>query len=184
MQQQRQMHQMPGNYPPPYPQQRPRAPQMVGFQGGGFTPDQQYALQGLKPPVNPQQIGGVLQQSLQGQPNQGVMGPPTPQHMQQHVMQSVRSPPPIKSPQPTPSTRAAPSPRGQPSPSPRTQQSPHHMPSHSPAPQVVGVGNDMHNHMHPHQSPVPGVPPDNIGGPIEGGLLNAQDQLSKYVEQL
>lgn len=177
MMQQRQM-QMPSNYLPPYPQQRARAP-MGGFPGGGFAPDQQYALQhGLKPPNNQQ--GGVLQSSLQqqqGQMNQNVMGPPTPHNsMQQHVMQSVRSPPPIKSPQPTPSPRAAPSPRAQPSASPRAQPSPHHLPSHSPAPQQ-----DMHNHMHPHQSPA-----SNDMGPTNDGSiqLTAQDQLSKFVEQL
>lgn len=178
MMQQRQM-QMPPNYLPPYPQQRARAP-MGGFPGG-FPQDQQYALQhGLKPPNNQQ--GGVLQSSLQqqGQMNQNVMGPPTPHNsMQQHVMQSVRSPPPIKSPQPTPSPRAAPSPRAQPSASPRAQPSPHHLPSHSPAPQQGGP--DMHNHMHPHQSPASN---DNMGPTNDGVQLTAQDQLTKFVEQL
>lgn len=172
-QQQRQMH----NYPaPPYPQ-RPRAPQMGGYPSG-FAPDQ-YSLQQMKA-NNPQQGGMMAGGMQQGGPNQGVMGPPTPQHtMQQQMMHNVRSPPPIRSPQPTPSPRAAPSPRAQPSASPRAQPSPHHLPSHSPVPQP---GNDMHNHLHPHASPVGGGPPDNIGPGNDG--LTPQDQLSKFVEQL
>lgn len=190
----RQMQQMNYAPAPPYPQ-RPRAPQMGGFQGGGFTPDQQYVMQqGLKP-NNPQQGGGVMPPSaaqiVQGQPNQNVMGPPTPHSMQQQLMQSVRSPPPIRSPQPTPSPRSAPSPRAQPSASPRAQPSPHHLPSHSPAPQTAGGGAggpDLHNHMHPHQSPIAGGPTTADGvGVVPGGdpsSLNAQDQLTKFVEQL
>lgn len=174
-QQQRQMH----NYPaPPYTApHRPRAPQMGGYQAG-FGPDQ-YSLQQMKA-NNPQQAGMMGGGMQQGGPNQGVMGPPTPQHaIQQQLMHSVRSPPPIRSPQPTPSPRAAPSPRAPPSASPRAQPSPHHLPSHSPVPQP---GNDMHNHMHPHPSPVGGGPPDNIAPGNDA--LTAQDQLSKFVEQL
>lgn len=166
---------------PPY-SQRPRAPQMGGYQQGGFAQDQ-YSLQQMKS-NNPQQAnlmgGGVMQQVGN---NQGVMGPPTPQHnMQQQLMHSVRSPPPNRSPQPTPSPRAVPSPRAQPSASPRAQPSPHHLPSHSPVPQP---GGDMHNHLHPHPSPVTGVPPDNVGtGATDASGLTAQDQLTKFVEQL
>lgn len=190
-------HMQQPNYPPPnYPQQRMRGPQMVGvgnFQqvgaAGGFD-QQQYAMsQGMK--SNNMQ-GGVLPAQLQ---NPNVMGPPTPQSMsmQQQLMQSVRSPPPNRSPQ------SNPSPRAQPSASPRAQPSPHHLPSHSPAPQIIGnPGNDMHNHMHPHQSPISGVSVDsmsNVGGNMNvpgnlGGVgvdsipLTAQDQLTKFVEQL
>lgn len=181
------------NYPPPYPQQqRLRGPQMVGvgnFQGGGGGfEQQQYAMsQGMK--SNNMQ-GGVLSAQLQ---TQHVMGPPTPQSMsmQQQLMQSVRSPPPNRSPQ------SNPSPRAQPSASPRAQPSPHHLPSHSPAPQIIGnSGNDMHNHMHPHQSPISGVSVDNMGnvggnmnvpgnlGSVDSIPLTAQDQLTKFVEQL
>lgn len=59
----------------------------------------------------------------------------------------------------------------------------------------------MHNHMHPHQSPGvvggggQGVPPGGggdpnqmggggPGGPNDTSPLNAQDQLTKFVEQL
>ncbi|XP_011493407.2 CREB-binding protein [Aedes aegypti] len=188
---------------PPY-QQRPRPQQQMGVggygQGGMFPDQQQYMQQGLKP--NPGQQGGgvgvnVLSQQLQQGPGGQVMGPPTPQHtMQQQLMQTVRSPPPIRSPQPQPSPRAVPSPRAQPSASPRAQPSPHHLPSHSPAP--AGPGGEMHNHMHPHQSPVGVGPgggaggpgdPNQMGGPGAGGPndtspLTAQDQLSKFVEQL
>lgn len=149
---------------------------------------QQYVLQqGLK--SNNSQIGGgVLSATLQqqGQLNQNVMGPPTPQQtLQQQLMQSVRSPPPIRSPQPTASPRPTPSPRAQPSPSPRAQPSPHHMSSHSPAPQqVVGGNSDMHNHMHPHQSPIPGVSTDSLNAIDVIPGLTAQDQLTKFVEQL
>lgn len=195
--QQQMQHMQQSNYPPPYPQQRARGPQMVGFQqgGGGFGNDQQYGLpQGLKSNSMQQQGGvlaGQLQQHGNQQMNQGVMGPPTPQSMsmQQQLMQSVRSPPPNRSPQ------SNPSPRAQPSASPRAQPSPHHLPSHSPAPQIVGNPGDMHNHMHPHQSPIAGGPNDglgvvtgNMGVPGNmGGIdvpLTAQDQLTKFVEQL
>lgn len=193
----RNMNRQQPNYPPPYPQQRMRGPQMVGnFQqqagvgGVGFDQQQQqYAMQqGMK--TNNMQ-GGVLSAQLQ---NQNVMGPPTPtMSMQQQMMQSVRSPPPNRSPQ------SNPSPRAQPSASPRAQPSPHHLPSHSPSPQIIGnPGNDMHNHMHQHQSPISGVSVDsmgNVGGNMNvpgnmGGVgvdnipLTAQDQLTKFVEQL
>jgi E1A/CREB-binding protein len=175
---QRQMHMSNFIPAPPYPQ-RPRGPQMGGYQGG-FSPDQ-YGMQQMK--VNNPQQAGVMGGMQQGVPNQNVMGPPTPQHsMQQQMMHNVRSPPPIRSPQPTPSPRAAPSPRAQPSASPRAQPSPHHLSSHSPVPQP---GNDMHNHLHPHPSPVPGGPSDNMGsGGGDGSGLTAQDQLTKFVEQL
>lgn len=57
----------------------------------------------------------------------------------------------------------------------------------------------MHNHMHPHQSPVgvgvgvgpggggqggPGDPNQMAGGPNDTSSLTAQDQLTKFVEQL
>lgn len=100
---------------------------------------------------------------------QGVMGPPTPQSMsmQQQLMQTVRSPPPNRSPQ------SNPSPRAQPSASPRAQPSPH-LPSHSPAPQM-GANQQPSNadmHMHPHQSPISNMPPDNMNVP--GGNMNVQ----------
>lgn len=153
---------------------RPRQPQMGGmnqnnFQGI-FNADQQQ--QGMKP-NQPQQSPGnsVLSSQLQGGiQHQVVMGPPNlgGQHttMQQQMMQNVRSPPPIASPQANPSPRPAPSPRAQPS--------PHHLPSHSP-------GGDMHNHLvHPHQSPLPAMD-NNVMGESQ---LNAQEQLSKFVEKL
>lgn len=155
---------------------RPRQPQMGGMNQGGyqnvFNAEQQQ--QGMKP-NQPQQAPGasvsVLSSQLQGGgiQHQVVMGPPGSQHaMQQQMMQNVRSPPPITSPQATPSPRPAPSPRAQPS--------PHHLPSHSPAP-----GGDMHNHLvHPHQSPLPAM-----GDAVMGeNQLNAQEQLSKFVEKL
>lgn len=209
-----QMRQMP-NYPPPY---RQRAPQQMGGVGGGGqqfggvggfggagggvggptgNPVDQYAVmqQGLKPSPQQQMGGGmpgVQQQMMQGAagmvggPN--VMGPPTPHTLQQQLMQSSRSSPPIRSPQPTASPRSAPSPRAGPSASPRAQPSPHHVMSHSPAPQ--GPHDGLHNHggMHPHQSPLPGVPQDvgvgGVGG--VGGVVgsDASDQLTKFVEQL
>lgn len=102
---------------------------------------------------------------------QGVMGPPTPQSMtmQQQLMQSVRSPPPNRSPQ------SNPSPRAQPSASPRAQPSPH-LPSHSPAPQM-GANQQPGNadmHMHPHQSPISNMPNDNMNVP--GGNMNVQGE--------
>lgn len=104
---------------------------------------------------------------------QGVMGPPTPQgmSMQQQLMQTVRSPPPNRSPQ------SNPSPRAQPSASPRAQPSPH-LPSHSPAPQM-GANQQPGNadmHMHPHQSPISNMPTDNMNVP--GGNMNVQGKLS------
>lgn len=182
MQMQQQAAQQQNFQPAPPYSQRPRGPQMGMNQN--YQPvfsQEQYLQQGMK--VNNQQQGGI---QMQQGPNMSVMGPPTPnqQLIQQQLMQSVRSPPPIRSPQPTQSPRAVPSPRTQPSASPRAQPSPHHLPSHSPAPQV---GNDMHNHMHPHQSPIPGGSVDSVVG---GGLandqlqMNAQDQLTKFVEQL
>lgn len=155
---------------------RPRQPQMAGMNQGGYqsvfnAEQQQQQQQGMKP--NQQTPGAavsVLSSQLQGIQHQVVMGPPGSQHatMQQQMMQNVRSPPPITSPQAQPSPRPAPSPRAQPS--------PHHLPSHSPAP-----GGDMHNHLgHPHQSPLPAM-----GDAVMGdSQLNAQEQLSKFVEKL
>lgn len=167
--------------PPGYIVQRQRPQQMGGMNQGGYQnvfnadqQQQQQQQQGMK--LNqPQQAPGavsVLSSQLQGGglQHQVVMGPPGSQHasMQQQMMQNVRSPPPITSPQATPSPRPAPSPRAQPS--------PHHLPSHSPAP----VG-DLHNHLgHPHQSPLPAMG-DGVMGDSQ---LNAQEQLSKFVEKL
>lgn len=152
---------------------RPRQPQMGGMNQGGyqnvFNAEQQ---QGMKPNQNqPGATVSVLSSQLQGGgiQHQVVMGPPGSQHatMQQQMMQNVRSPPPITSPQAQPSPRPAPSPRAQPS--------PHHLPSHSPAP-----GGDMHNHLGHHQSPLPAM-----GDAVMGdNQLNAQEQLSKFVEKL
>jgi E1A/CREB-binding protein len=160
---------------------RARQPQMGGnMSQGGYQgvfnaeqQQQQQQQQGMKPNQQQQNAGGVLPSQLQGiQGHQVVMGPPGSQsHMQQQMMQNVRSPPPIASPQATQSPRPAPSPRALPS--------PHHLPSHSPAP-----GGDMHNHLgHPHQSPLP------AGGPMGDNVMNdtpmnAQEQLSKFVEKL
>lgn len=136
--------------------------------------------------------------SVGGGPGVNVMGPPTPHTLQQQLMQSARSSPPIRSPQPTPSPRSAPSPRG-PSASPRAQPSPHHgMSSHSPAPQATHDG--IHNHGMHHQSPLPGVPQDvGVGGVGVGvgvglnpgnvgnagsAMPDASDQLTKFVERL
>ncbi|KAG5682698.1 hypothetical protein PVAND_012032 [Polypedilum vanderplanki] len=154
--------------------QRPRQPQQMGLNQGGyqnaFNAEQQQQG-GMKPNQSqaPGSGGSVLSSQLQGgMQHQVVMGPPGSQQMNamQQQMMNVRSPPPITSPQATPSPRPVPSPRAQPS--------PHHMPSHSPAP-----GGDMHNHMHPHQSPLPAM--DNVMGESQ---LNAQEQLSKFVEKL
>ncbi|KAJ8981153.1 hypothetical protein NQ317_013818 [Molorchus minor] len=87
----------------------------------------------------------------------GVMGPPQGQgisvQQQQQLMQSVRSPPPIRSPQPSPSTRTAPSPRNQTVPSPRgPQPSPHDL-----AASEMLLSQNHSNTLHPHASPV-GVP--------------------------
>lgn len=178
----RQMQGM-GNFAGPGYMARPRQPQMGGVmnQGGyqGVFNAEQQQQQGMKPNQQQQQnsgnAGNVLTSQLQGglQGHQVVMGPPGSQHaaLQQQMMQNVRSPPPIASPQSTQSPRPAPSPRALPS--------PHHLPSHSPAP-----GGDLHNHLgHPHQSPLPAGGPmgDNVMGESP---MNAQEQLSKFVEKL
>lgn len=185
MSRQNSMHNMQNYETGPYGQ-RPRAPQMMNQNNnyqGVFLNDQQqqqYGLsQGMKMPNVQQQHGGVLSQQLQQQQgmNANVMGPPTPQHsIQQQLMQSVCSPPPIRSPQLQLTARPSPSPRSQPSASPRPQPSPHHLSSHSPAP------GDPHNHMHPHPSPV--GPNDQMGPGNDSTPLTAQDQLTKVVEQL
>lgn len=123
----------------------------------------------MKPNQPQQNPGNVLAQQLQGgHPHQVVMGPPG--SIQQQLMQTVRSPPPIPSPQSIQSPRAAPSPG-------RPLQSPHHLPSQSP-------GGDMHGHLgHPHQSPLPANSMnENVLG--ENQQMNAQEQLSKFVEKL
>ncbi|XP_030564506.1 CREB-binding protein isoform X1 [Drosophila novamexicana] len=162
-------------------QQQQQMMQAVAAGGGGMTS------------TNPQNAlpGGS---SGPTGPGSNVMGPPTPHTLQQQLMQTARSSPPIRSPQPTPSPRSAPSPRG-PSASPRAQPSPHHvMSSHSPAPQ--GPHDGLHNHGMHHQSPLPAVPQDvgvsgvsvgvNAGnvGNAGGSLPDASDQLSKFVERL
>lgn len=160
---QRQMQQGMGNFSGPAGYMtRPRPPQMGGNMNQGgyqgvFNAEQQ---QGIK---STQQNAGVLTSQLQsGIQGHQVMGPPGSQHaaMQQQMMQNVRSPPPITSPRP-----ALPSPS-------------HHLPSHSPS----GAG-DLHNHLgHPHQSPIPaGSLGDNVMGDSN---LNAQEQLTKFVEKL
>lgn len=163
---------------------RPRQPQMGGMNQGGYQnvfnaeqQQQQQQQQGMKPNQTQQAPAvSVLSSQLQGGSlqHQVVMGPPGSQHaaMQQQMMQNVRSPPPIASPQ----QQAQPSPR--PAPSPRAQPSPHHMTSHSP-------GGDMHNNNHhtighPHQSPLPAM----NDGVMGDNQLNAQEQLSKFVEKL
>lgn len=204
------------NYPPPYRQRAPQQMGNVAGSGQQFAnagnfggnsggnvggsaggPVDQYAAalqQGLKPSPQ-QQMGGMssVQQQQMMQNSGGmvsgpnVMGPPTPHTLQQQLMQTTRSSPPIRSPQPTPSPRSAPSPRSGPSPSPRAQPSPHHVMSHSPASQ--GPHDGLHNHaMHPHQSPLPGVPQDvGVGSGVGGSggpVSDASDQLTKFVEQL
>ncbi|VEN43169.1 unnamed protein product [Callosobruchus maculatus] len=151
----------------------------VAFGGGPAGGDQQYApIQGMKPTPPPTPSP------------QGVMGPPHGQGMtvqqQQQLMQSVRSPPPIRSPQPSPS-RTAPSPRTQAVPSPRgPQPSPHDLA----ASEMLLGGGGGQNHagaapgMHPHGASPAGAPPD--GGPPGQDVptMTPQDQLSKFVEQL
>uniref|UniRef100_A0A1A9W3Z8 histone acetyltransferase n=1 Tax=Glossina brevipalpis TaxID=37001 RepID=A0A1A9W3Z8_9MUSC len=196
------MRQMQMNYPPPY---RQRTPQQMG---SVVTAGQQFANAGnfgggaagvggpAGGPMQQQMAGipGVQQQQMMqnaggmpGGPN--VMGPPTPHTLQQQLMQTSRSSPPIRS--STPSPRSAPSPRAGPSASPRAQPSPHHVMSHSPAPQ--GTHDGLHNHggLHPHQSTLPVVPQDvgvgGVGGVVGGPggpVSDASDQLTKFVEQL
>nr|XP_031848971.1 pleckstrin homology-like domain family A member 1 [Nomia melanderi] len=130
------------------------------------------------------------------------MGPPGIS-VQQQLMQSVRSPPPIRSPQPNPSPRPVPSPRNQPVPSPRSGPvpSPHHhpphgTPTHSPAHELGGPSEMMLSQLnggtgaptgHPgamphHPSPAP--PPTSGADSSEVTPMTPQDQLSKFVEGL
>lgn len=144
---------------------------------------------------------------------QGVMGPPGISSVQQQLMQSVRSPPPIRSPQPNPSPRPVPSPRNQPVPSPRANPvpSPHHLPggggghvtpTHSPAHELGGPSEMMLSQLSQatgSQAPGPGqahpsamphhpspVPPNQGGGQDANDVtpMTPQDQLSKFVEGL
>ncbi|XP_063706761.1 CREB-binding protein isoform X2 [Culicoides brevitarsis] len=148
-------------------QQRPRMQQMGTYQNMYMNDNNQYAMgQNInKGPNNMLQPGQQLPTN--------VMGPPTTQQ----IMQSVRSPPPTRSPQPQPSPRPINSPRAGPGASPRAQPSPHHLTSHSPVP-------DVHGHMHHHQGNTPGAGTDPMVTNNEVAVLNAQDQLTKFVEQL
>lgn len=157
---QRLMHMHKPNYPQ---QQRPRMQQMGSYQNM-YPNDTQYSMgQNIKSSNN----------MMPGQhpANVNVMGPPSTQQ----IMQSVRSPPPTRSPQPQPSPRPTNSPRAGPGASPRAQPSPHHLTSHSPVP-------DVHGHLHHHQSGTPNTDPMVTNNEVP--VLNAQDQLTKFVEQL
>ncbi|XP_072396537.1 histone lysine acetyltransferase CREBBP isoform X3 [Diabrotica undecimpunctata] len=167
-QQQQPSFQQPGACPT-YQQRLPgiRQPHMGYNNSFG---DQQYPpMQGLKPTPPPVQSP------------QGVMGPPQGQGIsvqQQQLMQSVRSPPPIRSPQPSPSSRTAPSPRNQTVASPRgPQQSPHDLAAAS----EMLLSQNHSNALHPHASPVATPNQDSNN---EVPTMTPQDQLSKFVEQL
>ncbi|XP_074038438.1 CREB binding protein nejire isoform X4 [Leptinotarsa decemlineata] len=165
-QQQQQGFQQPGACPT-YQQRLPGIRQPHLGYNNSFT-DQQYPqMQGLKP--SPSSVTSP----------QGVMGPPQVQGIsvqQQQLMQSVRSPPPIRSPQPSPSSRAAPSPRNQAVPSPRgPQPSPHDL-----ATSEMLLSQNHSNALHPHSSPAGVSNQDNNEVPT----MTPQDQLSKFVEQL
>ncbi|XP_023246105.1 mucin-1-like [Copidosoma floridanum] len=125
-------------------------------------------------------------------------------------MQSVRSPPPIRSPQPNPSPRPVPSPRNQPVPSPRAGPvpSPHHhpghaggTPTHSPAHELGGPSEMMLSQLsqataggqpgpHPgvqlplHQSPAAANAAVGCQDGNDITPMTPQDQLSKFVEGL
>uniref|UniRef100_A0A1B0A308 histone acetyltransferase n=1 Tax=Glossina pallidipes TaxID=7398 RepID=A0A1B0A308_GLOPL len=196
------LRQMAVNYPPPYRQRTPQQMGSVVAAGQQFASAGNFAgnAGGVGGPTGgpmQQQMAGLpgvqQQQMMQGGGGMGggpnVMGPPTPHTLQQQLMQTSRSSPPIRS--STPSPRSAPSPRAGPSASPRAQPSPHHVMSHSPAPQ--GPHDGLHNHggLHPHQSPLPVVPQDvgvgGVGGVVGGPggpVSDASDQLTKFVEQL
>lgn len=131
-QQQRQQQQQSQQFPGAYSPAQQRLP--VRSYAQGF-PDQ-YPVKPTPSPV----------QSPQGV---GVMGPPQ--------LMSVRSPPPIRSPQPNPSPRPVQSPRTQPVPS----------PSEMMLSQLGSSGAGL---------PPPAPPPPDD--------LTPQDQLSKYVENL
>lgn len=159
--------------------------------GYGAFNEQGYGQSGLKPTPPPVPSP------------QNVMGPPGIT-VQQQLMQSVRSPPPIRSPQPNPSPRPVPSPRNQPVPSPRAGPvpSPHHhpahggTPTHSPAHDLGGPSEMMLSQLsggnaasatHPaaiphHPSPAP--PPASSTDATEVPPMTPQDQLSKFVEGL
>ncbi|KAL3266918.1 hypothetical protein HHI36_011068 [Cryptolaemus montrouzieri] len=151
--------------PPSYQQRLPAIRQPHMGYNNSFS-DQQYSpMQGLKPTPPPVQSP------------QGVMGPPISSlQQQQQLMQSVRSPPPIRSPTPSPSSRPMPSPRNQAIPSPRgPQPSPHDLG----APEMLLGQNHSVSSLHPHASPVGSN--QEIGDPTP---MTPQDQLSKFVEQL
>lgn len=101
------------------------------------------------------------------------MGPPA--GSVQQLMQSVRSPPPIRSPQPNPSPRPVPSPRGQPAPSPRGHElggPTEMMLTNATQQQTASVVSNSGNSV--------GEQTDQS----QTGAMTPQDQLSKFVEQL
>ncbi|XP_018572292.1 CREB-binding protein isoform X4 [Anoplophora glabripennis] len=155
---------------PSYQQRLPAIRQPHMGYNNSFA-DQQYPpMQGLKPTPPPVPSP------------QGVMGPPQGQgisvQQQQQLMQSVRSPPPIRSPQPSPSSRTAPSPRNQAVPSPRgPQPSPHDL-----ATSEMLLSQNHSNALHPHASPAGAPNQDASGNDVTP--MTPQDQLSKFVEQL
>uniref|UniRef100_A0A1Y1MJM8 histone acetyltransferase n=1 Tax=Photinus pyralis TaxID=7054 RepID=A0A1Y1MJM8_PHOPY len=164
-QQQQQFQQPPA--PPSYQQRLPaiRQPHMTSY-NNTFS-EQQYApMQGLKPTPPPV----PSPQSVMGPPPGGISV-----QQQQQLMQSVRSPPPIRSPQPNPSSRPAPSPRNQPVPSPRgTQPSPHDL-----ATSEMLLSQNHTSSLHPHTSP---ASQNQDSGEVPP--MTPQDQLTKFVEQL
>ncbi|XP_057659426.1 CREB-binding protein isoform X6 [Diorhabda carinulata] len=172
-------------------QQQQQQQQQPGFQQPGACPTYQQRLPGIRQPhmgynnsFGDQQYPPM--QGLKPTPSplpspQGVMGPPQGQGIsvqQQQLMQSVRSPPPIRSPQPSPSSRTAPSPRNQTVASPRgPQPSPHDLATAS----EMLLSQNHSNSLHPHASPVAAPNQDSNN---EVPTMTPQDQLSKFVEQL
>ncbi|XP_044749866.1 CREB-binding protein isoform X2 [Coccinella septempunctata] len=153
--------------PPSYQQRLPAIRQPHMGYNNSFADQSYSSMQGLKPTPPPVQSP------------QGVMGPPpisSLQQQQQQLMQSVRSPPPIRSPTPSPSSRPMPSPRNQAIPSPRgPQQSPHDLA----ASEMLLGQNHAGSGLHPHPSPVGSS--QEVG---DSSTMTPQDQLSKFVEQL
>lgn len=166
--QQQQQQQQQGGFQQPgaYQQRMPgiRPPPHIGY-NNAFN-DQYAPMQGLKPTPPPVPSP------------QGMMGPPQGQGISSAVQQqliSVRSPPPIRSPQPSMS-RPSPSPRTQPVASPRgPQPSPHDLASS----EMLLGGQNHSTGLHPHVSPASAASNQDELPP-----MTPQDQLSKFVEQL
>ncbi|XP_060531445.1 CREB-binding protein isoform X3 [Cylas formicarius] len=167
-------------------QQQQQVAQQQGFQQPGACSSYQQRLPAIRQPHMGYNSFGEQQYSpMQGlkptpppvQSPQGVMGPPQGQgisSVQQQLMQSVRSPPPIRSPQPSPS-RPSVSPRNQAVSSPRgPQPSPHDLASSE-----MLLGQNHTSTLHPHASPAGTASQDSEVPP-----MTPQDQLSKFVEQL